>query len=446
MNRDLTKGNIGKNMLLFSLPLMVGNLLQQLYNLVDTWVVGRFVGADALAAVGASYSLMVFLTSVYIGLCMGSGSAFSMFFGKRDEDSMKKSFFSSFVLIGAVSIIINIGVYLFMDPLISILQIPESIRQMTEEYMSVIFAGMFFVFIYNYFANLLRSVGNSVVPLVFLAISAVLNIVLDLLFVPVWEWGVFGAALATIIAQGVAAVGIAICVYVKYPELRIEKKHMKLEIGIVKRVFNMSFFTSLQQSVMNFGILMIQGLVNSFGTSVMAAFAAAVKIDTFAYMPAQDFGNGFSTYIAQNYGAGKGERIKQGIKKAVIASGIFCVCISVIVCVFARPLMMIFIDPSESEIIDIGVIYLRIEGAFYIGIGMLFLLYGFYRGVSRPAMSLLLTVISLGSRVAIAYAFAGILGVNIIWAAVPIGWILADVAGILYYRKYRRIILSDYKV
>ncbi|MBE5035635.1 MATE family efflux transporter [Gallibacter intestinalis] len=446
MNRDLTKGNIGKNMLLFSLPLMVGNLLQQLYNLVDTWVVGRFVGADALAAVGASYSLMVFLTSVYIGLCMGSGSAFSMFFGKRDEDSMKKSFFSSFVLIGAVSIIINVGVYLFMDPLISILQIPESIRQMTEEYMSVIFAGMFFVFIYNYFANLLRSVGNSVVPLVFLAISAVLNIVLDLLFVPVWEWGVFGAALATIIAQGVSAVGIAICVYVKYPELRIEKKHMKLEIGIVKRVFNMSFFTSLQQSVMNFGILMIQGLVNSFGTSVMAAFAAAVKIDTFAYMPAQDFGNGFSTYIAQNYGAGKGERIKQGIKKAVISSGIFCVCISVIVCVFARPLMMIFIDPSESEIIDIGVVYLRIEGTFYIGIGMLFLLYGFYRGVSRPAMSLVLTVISLGSRVAIAYAFAGILGVNIIWAAVPIGWILADVAGILYYRKYRRIILSDYKV
>lgn len=433
-------------MLLFSLPLMVGNLLQQLYNLVDTWVVGRFVGADALAAVGASYSLMVFLTSVYIGLCMGSGSAFSMFFGKRDEDSMKKSFFSSFVLIGAVSIIINVGVYLFMDPLISILQIPESIRQMTEEYMSVIFAGMFFVFIYNYFANLLRSVGNSVVPLVFLAISAVLNIVLDLLFVPVWEWGVFGAALATIIAQGVSAVGIAICVYVKYPELRIEKKHMKLEIGIVKRVFNMSFFTSLQQSVMNFGILMIQGLVNSFGTSVMAAFAAAVKIDTFAYMPAQDFGNGFSTYIAQNYGAGKGERIKQGIKKAVISSGIFCVCISVIVCVFARPLMMIFIDPSESEIIDIGVVYLRIEGAFYIGIGMLFLLYGFYRGVSRPAMSLVLTVVSLGSRVAIAYAFAGILGVNIIWAAVPIGWILADVAGILYYRKYRRIILSDYKV
>ena len=433
-------------MLLFSLPLMVGNLLQQLYNLVDTWVVGRFVGADALAAVGASYSLMVFLTSVYIGLCMGSGSAFSMFFGKRDEDSMKKSFFSSFVLIGAVSIIINVGVYLFMDPLISILQIPESIRQMTEEYMSVIFAGMFFVFIYNYFANLLRSVGNSVVPLVFLAISAVLNIILDLLFVPVWEWGVFGAALATIIAQGVSAVGIAICVYVKYPELRIEKKHMKLEIGIVKRVFNMSIFTSLQQSVMNFGILMIQGLVNSFGTSVMAAFAAAVKIDTFAYMPAQDFGNGFSTYIAQNYGAGKGERIKQGIKKAVISSGIFCVCISVIVCVFARPLMMIFIDPSESEIIDIGVVYLRIEGAFYIGIGMLFLLYGFYRGVSRPAMSLVLTVISLGSRVAIAYAFAGILGVNIIWAAVPIGWILADVAGILYYRKYRRIILSDYKV
>lgn len=446
MNRDLTTGNIGKNMLLFSLPLMAGNLLQQLYNIVDTWVVSHFIGSDALAAVGASYSLMVFLTSVYIGLCMGSGSAFSMFFGSHEYDNMKKSFFSSFILIGAVSIAINAAVYVFMDPLISVLQIPENLKAMTSEYMSVIFAGMFFVFIYNYFANLLRSVGNSSTPLIFLAAAAVLNVCLDLLFVPVFGWGISGAAMATVISQGVSAFGIAICVYIRFPELRIEKKHIVLEWRIVKKVADMSFFTSLQQSAMNFGILMIQGLVNSFGTSVMAAFAAAVKIDTFAYMPVQDFGNGFSTYIAQNYGAGKGERIKEGIKKAVFASCIFSVIISALVCYFAKPLMEVFIDPAEREIIEIGIGYLRIEGSFYIGIGMLFLLYGFYRGVSRPAMSLVLTIISLGSRVAIAYAFSGMLGVSAIWAAVPVGWLLADGAGILYYRKYRKEILSDYRI
>ena len=174
----------------------------------------------------------------------------------------------------------------------------------------------------------------------------------------------------------------------------------------------------------------------------MAAFAAAVKIDSFAYMPVQDFGNAFSTYIAQNYGAGKQDRIKKGIKSSVIFAFLFCITVSLIVCIFAGPLMTIFIDPSQTEIISVGVQYLRIEGTFYFGIGLLFLFYGFYRAIKKPGMSVVLTVISLGTRVVLAYVLSAIpaFGVNGIWAAVPIGWILADLAGIWYYRKWNRTV------
>ena len=196
-----------------------------------------------------------------------------------------------------------------------------------------------------------------------------------------------------------------------------------------------SFLTCVQQSVMNLGILMVQGLVNSFGTVVMAAFAAAVKIDSFAYMPVQDFGNAFSTFIAQNYGAGKRLRIQEGIKSAAKTSVLFCLAISFAVWIFAEKLMLIFVQPQETEILAVGVGYLRIEGAFYWGIGCLFLLYGLYRAVRMPGMSVALTVISLGTRVALAYVLSSIPSVGLvgIWAAVPIGWILADLTGLLYY-------------
>lgn len=190
---------------------------------------------------------------------------------------------------------------------------------------------------------------------------------------------------------------------------------------------------------MNFGILMVQGLVNSFGTVVMAAFAAAVKIDSFAYMPVQDFGNAFSTFIAQNYGARDMGRIRRGIRSAVLAAAVFSGAVSVLVCVFAEPLLLLFVKPEEREILAVGVQYLRVEGAFYVGIGILFLLYGLYRAIQRPGMSLVLTVISLGTRVALAYALSAIpaIGVVGIWWSVPIGWALADVAGVVYYKRNR---------
>ncbi len=439
MNHNLTKGNITKTMLYFAFPMIIGNLLQQLYNIVDTLIVGRYLGVKALAAVGSSFTLMTFLTSMLLGLCMGSGTAFAIYYGGHNVKKLKSSIFVSFVFIGAFTILLNTLVYIWIDPMMRLLQVPQEIYPIMRQYLLVIFIGISATFLYNFVASLLRAMGNALIPLLFLMVSAVLNILLDFAFVIGVKWGVAGAAFATVIAQFVAGIGILIYAICKFPYLRLYREDMHLSKAMILEIFQLSMLTCVQQSVMNFGILIVQGLINSFGTIVMAAFAAAVKIDSLAYMPVQDFGNAFSTFIAQNYGAKKYERIRKGIKCAVGVSTFFCIIISIGVCIFAKPLMGIFIKDSEVDIIAVGVQYLRIEGVFYIGIGFLFLLYGFFRAVRRPGISVMLTMISLGTRVILAYTLSSIsaIGVVGIWWAVPIGWILADIVGFLCYRKGR---------
>lgn len=369
MNQDLTKGPIIKSMLLFAVPMILGNLLQQCYNIADTFIVGRFLGSNALAAVGSSFTLMTFLTSILLGLCMGSGAYFSICFGERNEKALKEGLFASFLLIAGLTVILNVIVFALLDKIEFFLQVPKEVWPLMRSYLVIIFMGITATFFYNYFASLLRAVGNSIVPLVFLAVSAMLNIILDLWFV----------------------------------------------IGL------------------NFGV----------GGTVMAAFAAAVKIDAFAYMPVQDFGNAFSTFIAQNYGAKKYDRIRSGFKGAMAASFFFCIIVSAIVWIFARPLMLLFVDSSETAIIFEGVRYLHIEGAFYCGIGCLFLLYGLYRAMGKPEMSVVLTVISLGTRVVLAYILSAIPTISVvgIWWAVPIGWFLADCTGIIFYLSKKEKLL-----
>ncbi len=227
MQRNLTEGPITKNILLFALPLMVGNLLQQLYNIADTWVVGRFLGANALAAVGSSYTFMTFLTSIFIGLCMGSGSAISMQYGEGDSKKVRQSVFISFVTVAIISIILNIVVYLFMDFILKTMQVPIEIRSIMKQYLEVIFLGIIAIFLYNYFANLLRAIGNSVVPLVFLAISSIINILLDILCVLILKWGVRGAAIATVFSQYLSAIGIIIYTFIRVKEIIPRGNDMK---------------------------------------------------------------------------------------------------------------------------------------------------------------------------------------------------------------------------
>lgn len=444
MNRDLTKGPAVRSMLLFAIPMILGDLLQQCYNIADTLIVGQFLGRDALAAVGSSFTLMTFLTSVILGLCMGSGALFSMRFGERDEKALRENLCASFFFIALVTVILNILAFVCLDGLRAFLRVPDEVWGDMREYLFVIFIGIPAVFLYNYFASFLRAIGDSVTPLAFLAVSAVLNIALDLWFVIGLERGVAGAAEATVIAQYLSGIGIAVYTLVRFPQVRSIRKIRFLRRERVREIVSFSTLTCVQQSVMNLGILMVQGLVNSFGSVVMAAVAAAVKIDAFAYMPVQDFGNAFSTFIAQNYGAKESKRIRTGLKSAVCISMAFCVVISALVFAFAKPLMMIFVDAGEVEVIAEGVRYLRIEGAFYCGIGCLFLLYGLYRALGKPVMSVVLTVISLGTRVALAYLLSAIpaFGVNGIWWSVPIGWALADLVGLLYYKFRKKALLS----
>lgn len=431
MNNDLTKGPVIKSMLLFAIPMIIGDLLQQCYNIADTLIVGQVLGKNALASVGSSFTLMTFLTSIILGLCMGSGALFSICFGQKDEEKLKENLSASFFFILLISNILNIIAYLSLDYLKVFLNVPNEVWLDMKDYLFIIFTGIIAIFLYNYFASYLRAIGNSITPLIFLGLSSFVNIALDLYFVISLNKGVIGAAKATVIAQYLSGIGILLYTFKKYPQVFSICKVFYLKKERIKEIVSYSILTCLQQSVMNLGILMVQGLVNSFGTVVMAAFAAAVKIDAFAYMPVQDFGNAFSTFIAQNYGAKEDERIRNGLKAAVSISIGFCLVVSLLVFICAKPLMMIFVN--EMDVIKEGVRYLRIEGSFYLGIGCLFLLYGLYRAIGKPAKSLVLTIISLGTRVLLAFILSSIVGVVGIWWSVPIGWFLADLFGFGYY-------------
>lgn len=386
---DLTTGSITGGLWAFAVPLMLGNVLQQLYNLADTWVVGKYIGDGALAAVGSSYTLLTFLTSVVIGLSLGTGSYVSMAFGRRDNAAIRSGVFMSAVIIGGVALVLTGAFYAALDPVIVLLKVPEEVRADMHTYLAWVFIGFFATAVYNFVSNLLRSVGNSVVPLVFLGVSVVLNIGLDLLFVIPLGWGIAGAAAATVIAQYASALGLTAYFLASCREFCPRREDMHWDRERFRSILSLSGLTCLQQSVMNLGILMVQAVVNSFGAVVMAAFAVAV-------------------------------------------------------CVLAQPLMEFFVEGSDMQTVKVGAEYLRTEGACYIGIGILFMLYGYYRAVNKPFMSVVLTVISLGTRVVLANLLSSVpeIGVFGIWISIPIGWFLADAAGTIYYilRDRRRLL------
>ncbi len=450
-NRDLTNGSVMQSMLLFTGPMLLGNLLQQCYNMADTWIVGKALGSQALAAVGSAFALMTFLTSILIGLCMGAGSLCAIYFGRQDGNGVQQRMMTAFLFIGGVSLVLELLSLVSLHGILWMMRIPAEIYGLMYSYVKIILFGIVFIFLYNYFACMLRAVGNSVVPLIFLAVGTVGNIVLDYLLVMMWNMGVEGAAIATVTAQAFS--GIGIWAYSLYRETvfhgigkyvrqkKTDRKQVQADnptednTGVFREVAVNSLAASVQQSIMNFGILMVQSLVNSFGTVVMAAFTVGVKIDAFAYMPVQEFGNAFSVFIAQNYGAKREDRMRKGVKNAVTLVVAFCVAVSGLVYLFAPLLMRIFVESTDTDIIMAGTHYLRTEGIFYWGIGLLFLFYGYYRAVELPVMSVVLTVISLGTRVALSYLLAPQFGVSMIWYAIPIGWVLADAVGIAVYRR-----------
>lgn len=433
---DMTKGNPSKLIIKFALPMILGNIFQQVYNLVDTVVVGKFVGVDALAAVGSSFAIVVFITSIIIGLTMGTGVILSESYGAKDNDKFKKVSIASFIFIGIITVFIMLVSLLGIDSILSLFNMPDKLIYDSKSYLIIIIIGLIFTFLYNWSTVLLRAIGDSKSPLYFLIIASIINVVLDLLFVIKFDLAVKGVAIATIIAQGVSAILSLIYVFKKIDFLKIDKSDLKISKDTFNLVIKYSVLTSVQQSIMNFGILLVQGLVNTFGTVVMAAFAAGVKIDSLAYMPVQDFGNAFSTYVAQNKGAEKFDRIKEGIKSSVKMIIAFCAVISTLILLFSKNIMLLFIDKGENEVMAIGREYLSVVAVFYVLIGLLFLFYGLYRGLGFLKMSIILTIISLGARVIFAHILSRTkLGASGIWWSIPIGWLLADIIGFIKYKK-----------
>ncbi len=436
---DMTKGKPSKLILYFAFPMILGNIFQQVYNLVDTIVVGKFIGSNALAAVGSSFAIIVFITSIIIGLSMGVSVLLSQFYGAKELEKMKETIITATIVIGFVTIILMIVSLMFIDNILALFNMPQQLIEDSKSYLIIILVGLLFTYVYNLGTALLRAIGDSKRPLYFLIISSVINIFLDLIFVINLNLGVKGVALATIIAQGVSAILVVIYISKKVTFIKFTIKDIKFKKESFLLVIRYSVLTSIQQSIMNLGILIVQGLVNSFGVVVMAAFAAAVKIDSFAYMPVQDFGNAFSTYVAQNKGANLEERIIDGIKSAGKVIIIFSIITTSLVLIFSKNLMLLFVNKGESEVIRIGVEYISIVAIFYFLIGFLFMFYGLFRGLGELKTSILLTIASLGTRVILAYILAEtILMEKGIWFSVPIGWALADTIGIIFLNKYKK--------
>ena len=428
---DLTQGSIVKSLLIYAWPVVLSSLLQSAYSITDLIVAGWFIGEGGISAINNASQVMQILTQIIMGITTGGNILMSQYYGSRDPVNREKTNRTLFFFSVTAGAVMTVAVLVLSRPILIGLRAP-ALEEATA-YLIVCALGLIPIFGYNALSAMLRSVGNSRQPFYCVAVTAGVNIVLDCLFMGAFHWGVRGAALATVLAQGVSAAGIALYGWRRVPLLRLERRHCKVSRGELGRIMNYSLLTCVQQSIMNFGILLVQGLVNSFGPVIMAAFAAAVKIDSFAYMPVQDFGNAFSTFVAQNYGAGRKDRIRSGIWRAVLLAFGFCAVVSTAVILFAKPLMLLFVQPQETEILAEGVWYLQVVAAFYWGIGLLFLLYGYYRAVKRPGMSVVLTVISLGTRVVLAYLLSGPVGVTGIWAAIPIGWVLADLTGVGYY-------------
>ena len=440
MTLDMTKGNPTKTILTFALPILIGNLFQQLYNIVDSVVVGRFLGKDALAAVGSAFMLMNFFSFVIIGLCMGASVVFSLFYGEKDYSKLRKSIFLSFFMITTFTIVLSVLAVIYTEPMLKLMNTPDAILMDSQVYLQIVFAGFIFVFLFNASSALLRSIGDSKTPLYFLILAALLNIALDLFFVITLNMGVAGVAIATIIAQGISSILCLIYAFIKIPFIRLSPKDMIFDKEMALMIGKYGFLTAIQQSIMTFGMVCVQGLVNTFGSSTIAAFTAAGKIDSIAYLPVQDFGNAFSTYVAQNKGAGHLDRIAQGLKSVVRTIIIFCLILSAVIYMNASRLMQIFVSANETSVIATGVEYLSIISIFYVLIGFLFMFYGYFRGIGALKVSLILTIISLGTRVLMAYMLSGIpqVGQKGIWWSVPIGWALADSIGFIIYMKMRK--------
>lgn len=435
MLKDMTKGSAAKLILVFTIPMFIGNVFQQLYNMVDSVVVGRFVGPDALAAVGTSAPIIFFLISLVMGLTLGSGVIISQFFGAQQMGHVRRAASTALIFQTVCGLILSVVGFLLSRPLLLLLRTPPEIINDSVAYMRIYFCGLLFLFTYNTLSGILRALGDSKTPLYFLAISAVTNTILDVLFVARLGWGVAGVAWATLIAQALSSL---LCVYYitrRVPMLQFSRAEFVFDREMFKMMAKIGIPSSIQQSVVSMGMMAVQGLINSFGGVTMAAYTAAARLDTFAMMPVQNFGMALSSFAGQNIGAGRLDRVHQGLRATLAMVVGVSLCVSVGVFMFGPQLIQIFVSAERVDVISRGVEYLKTVSIFYAVFSVMIVINGLLRGAGDTVITMATSLFDLGTRVVAAYWLVTMpgLGYRGIWWSIPIGWSVSAVIPVVRY-------------
>lgn len=428
MVKNLTEGKPLKLLFFFALPMVIGNFFQQLYNMVDSMVVGKFVGEDALAAVGSSFPVVFLAVAIAAGLSMGCTVVISQLFGAGQIREMKTTISTALIALGVIGLAIMAAGELAAEPLLKRLGTDADIMADSLTYLRIYFGGAVFLFLYNTLNGIYNALGDSNTPLKFLMVSALTNIGLDLLFVIRFHMGVAGVAWATLIAQGLCAVASFFVLIKRMKNMENEpaaanKKFSLFEAGAARRIARVGVPSMLQQSIVSLSMMFMQGLVNSYGKVFVAGYTAATKIDTLAMMPNMNFSNAMSSYTAQNIGAGKEKRVVQGYKACLLMVLIFSLIITGIIYLFGPQLLSLFLNSgSEGSAMGYGLKYMKTVSVFYVLMGLMFVGNGLLRGAGDMGAFMLSSMSNLFSRVAIAYLLAHFIGASAIWWSIPIGW------------------------
>ncbi|MCO5264413.1 MAG: MATE family efflux transporter [Lentimicrobium sp.] len=430
---DLTEGKPGKLILQFATPMLIGNVFQQLYNVTDSIIVGKFLGKEALAAVGASFPLIFMLISFIIGIASGSTIIIAQYFGAKDMTRVRKTIDTMYIFLFFASILIAIVGMVFSGPIFRLIKLPEELIPHAALYMNVYLSGMIFFFGFNGTSAILRGLGDSKTPLYFLIISTLANIIFDLLFIVVFKWGIAGAALATVLSQAGAFLTTVIYLNRTHEVINLSWRKLDWDRDIFKSSIRIGVPTGFQQTFVSLGMLALLRIVNDYGTDAVAAYSVAGRIDGLASLPAMNFGQALSTYTGQNIGANKTPRVKLGLVATLNISTVVALVTSALVIIFREPLMAMF--TNDQSVIDIGARYLLIVGGFYIFFSSMFVVGGVMRGAGDTIIPMFITLFSLWIvRIPIAWFLSHRIGIDGIWWAVPIAWFFGMSFSYIYYR------------
>ncbi len=432
--KNLTEGNSGSLIFKFAIPMLIGNVFQQMYTIVDSIIVGRYLGKQALAAVGASFPLIFMLISFVIGVAMGTTIIVSQYFGARDIKMVKRSIETMYIFLFFASILVTILGITLSGPIFRLIRLPEDVMPQAITYFNVYLVGTVFFFGFNGISSVLRGLGDSKTPLYFLVLSTVINIILVWLFVAIFHWGVAGSAWATVIAQAGAFITGVIYLNRTHEIVKFNSLKLVFDKAIFRKSLMIGLPTGLQQTFVSLGMLAVTRIVNGFGTDAIAAYSAAGRLDSLAGMPAMNFGAALSTFVGQNLGANKPHRVQQGLKSTFMMSSALAVFTSLVVITFRRSLMGLF--TADAAVINIGAEYLVIVSSFYIFFSTMFVIGGVMRGAGDTLIPMFITLFALWAvRIPAAWIMSQFFGVDGIWWSIPVAWFIGMTLSYLYYLK-----------